>query len=236
MSVVDWVLRAYEHDPGIPLAAVLVLGPFMPPAMQRQFRERAKRLPRIAVVTFDAHVELLMEKAVGVVAMAGYNTFCEILSLDKRAILVPRTKPREEQLLRALRAAELGLVRTLDPRGTRDADVMGEALARSRATAAAVLPRRASGCWAASTSSPISWRCTSVAPRRSGRKPRGREPQASADPGEDSPRYSFTDRHQAPDHASRHDLCPASAGHRPSDARPPHRRGACGDRVATCTS
>ena len=59
------------------------------------------------MVTFDAHVELLMEKAVGVVAMAGYNTFCEILSLDKRAILVPRTKPREEQLLRALRTTRM---------------------------------------------------------------------------------------------------------------------------------
>ena len=43
-------------------------------------------------MTFDAHVELLMERAVGVVAMAGYNTFCEILSLDKRAILVPRVQ------------------------------------------------------------------------------------------------------------------------------------------------
>src|SRR5689334_484469 len=41
MSVVDWVLAAYEHDPKIPLAAVIVLGPFMPAAMQRQFRERA---------------------------------------------------------------------------------------------------------------------------------------------------------------------------------------------------
>jgi predicted glycosyltransferase len=128
MAVVDWVLRAYEHDAGIPLAAVLVLGPFMPPAMQRKFRERAKRLPHIAVVTFDAHVELLMERAVGVVAMAGYNTFCEILSLDKRAILVPRTKPRQEQLLRAVRAAELGLVRTLDSRGARDAAAMAAAL------------------------------------------------------------------------------------------------------------
>ena len=105
-----------------------MLGPFMPPAMQRRFRERAKILPRLAVVTFDAHVERLMERAVGVVAMAGYNTFCEILSLDKRAILVPRTKPREEQLLRALRAAELGLVRTLDPRGLHDARVMAGAL------------------------------------------------------------------------------------------------------------
>jgi hypothetical protein len=71
MSVVDWVLRAYEHDRRIPLGAVLVLGPFMPPAMQRQFRERAKVLPRLAVVTFDAHVERLMERADGVVAMAG---------------------------------------------------------------------------------------------------------------------------------------------------------------------
>jgi predicted glycosyltransferase len=96
--------------------------------MQRQFRERAKRLPHIAVVTFDAHVELLMERAVGVVAMAGYNTFCEILSLDKRAILIPRTTPRQEQLLRALRAAELGLVRTLDPRGEHDPAVMAAAL------------------------------------------------------------------------------------------------------------
>jgi len=128
MTVVDWVLRAYERDPAIPVGAVLVLGPFMPPAMQRRFRERAKILPRLAVVTFDAHVERLMERAVGVVAMAGYNTFCEILSLDKRAILVPRTKPREEQLLRALRAAELGLVRTLDPRGLHDARVMAGAL------------------------------------------------------------------------------------------------------------
>ena len=61
-----------------------------------------------------------MERAVGVVAMAGYNTFCEILSLDKRAILVPRVRPRREQVMRAMRAAELELVRTLDPDGPHD--------------------------------------------------------------------------------------------------------------------
>ena len=128
MSVVDWVLRAYERDPKIPLAAVVVLGPFMPAAMQRQFRERAKRIGRIDVVTFDTHVEVLMDGAVGVVAMAGYNTFCEILSLDKRAILVPRVKPRREQLLRAKRAASLGLVRMLDPEGIHDPATMAAAL------------------------------------------------------------------------------------------------------------
>jgi len=128
MPIVDWVLRAYEHDPGIPLHAAIVLGPFMAQAMQRRFRERAKRAGRIDVVTFDTHVELLMEEAVGVVSMGGYNTFCEILSLDKRAILVPRTVPRREQFLRASRAAELGLVRMLPPDGVHDSALMAAAL------------------------------------------------------------------------------------------------------------
>jgi predicted glycosyltransferase len=54
-----------------------------------------------------------MRKAAGVVAMGGYNTFCEILSFDLRAILVPRTEPRREQAIRALAAEQLGLARVL---------------------------------------------------------------------------------------------------------------------------
>jgi predicted glycosyltransferase len=50
--------------------------------------------------------------------MGGYNTFCEVLSFDKRAVIVPRTVPRLEQWIRASRAEELGLVRMLDE--TRD--------------------------------------------------------------------------------------------------------------------
>ena len=46
-----------------------------------------------------------MERAAGVVAMGGYNTFCEILSFDKKALIVPRTRPRLEQFIRAARAA-----------------------------------------------------------------------------------------------------------------------------------
>jgi predicted glycosyltransferase len=128
MAVIDWVLSAYEADPAIPLGAVIVTGPFMAPERQRHFRERAKRLRGIEVLTFDTHLELLMERAIGVVAMAGYNTFCEILSLDKRAILIPRVLPRREQLMRAQRAAELGLVRMLDPEQPQTAEVMSEAL------------------------------------------------------------------------------------------------------------
>jgi predicted glycosyltransferase len=128
MAVLDWVFSAYEDDPGIPLAAVVVTGPFMAPAQQRRFRERAERLGRIEVLTFDSHLEILMERAVGVVAMAGYNTFCEILSLDKRAILVPRVRPRREQVMRALRASALGLAHTLDPERAGEPALMTAAL------------------------------------------------------------------------------------------------------------
>jgi predicted glycosyltransferase len=127
-SVVDWVLAAYEHDPGIPANAVVVLGPFMAPARQRAFRLRAGRIGRVQTLTFDTHIERLMVQAAGVVAMGGYNTFCEILSFDKPAILVPREVPRREQFLRAKRAAELGLVRMLDIDSGNDPKVMAAAL------------------------------------------------------------------------------------------------------------
>ena len=127
-QIIDWVLRAYENDPELPYPSLLVLGPFMGTDLQSDFRRRSDRLDRVEAITFDAHIESLMDRALGVVCMGGYNTFCEVLSFDKRAIVVPRTEPRMEQFLRARRAQELGLVRVLPDDGVRDARVMATAL------------------------------------------------------------------------------------------------------------
>jgi predicted glycosyltransferase len=127
-EMVDWVLRAYETDPGMPHPAMVVLGPFMAPDHQAEFLRRAQRLGNVRMTTFDARLEALMANALGVVAMGGYNTFCEILSFDKRALIVPRTVPRLEQHIRASCAQELGLVRMLENDGVRDARVMATAL------------------------------------------------------------------------------------------------------------
>jgi len=127
-GLIEWVLRAYETDPLIPYPALLVLGPFMQPEIRDQFVARVAKLKRVEAITFDAHMEVLEANAVGVVAMGGYNTFCEILSLDKRAIIVPRTRPRMEQFIRASRAEELGLVRMLEDDGKYDPRVMAQAL------------------------------------------------------------------------------------------------------------
>ena len=80
-------------------------------------------------ITFEARFERLVERALGVVAMGGYNTFCEIMSFGKPSLIVPRTRPRREQLLRAKRAEALGLVRVLPDNGKRDPKVMASALA-----------------------------------------------------------------------------------------------------------
>jgi len=127
-ALVDWVLRAYESDANLPWPAIIVLGPFMPAEMQAEFIQRAERLDRVEAITFSPHMESLMARASGVVAMGGYNTFCEILSFDKRAIIVPRTQPRREQLIRAMRAQEMGLLSVLVEDDKRDPKSMATAL------------------------------------------------------------------------------------------------------------
>jgi predicted glycosyltransferase len=127
-AIIDWVLSAYEADPGLPYPALVVLGPFMGSQYQADFLQRAARLPNVEAITFDAHMESLVARAVGVVCMGGYNTFCEVLSFDKPALVVPRTVPRLEQYIRASRAQDLGLVRMLRDDGIREPRTMAIAL------------------------------------------------------------------------------------------------------------
>ncbi|MDF1719538.1 MAG: glycosyltransferase [Minwuia sp.] len=127
-ALIDWVLKAYETDPLLPYPALLALGPFMAPELQAGFHERAAKLDRVEAITFDPHFENLMASAAGVVAMGGYNTFCEVLSLDKRAIIVPRSVPRMEQTIRAERAQALGLVQMTPLEDERDPEVMAAAI------------------------------------------------------------------------------------------------------------
>ncbi len=127
-SLVDWVLRAYEHCPEIPHQAFIVFGPFMHIEQQAEFKSRAERLDKVHAATFDSNLENLVSRAAGVVAMGGYNTFCEILSFDKPSLIVPRTVPRLEQYIRASRAEELGLVSMVVDDGSRDPNQMARAI------------------------------------------------------------------------------------------------------------
>jgi predicted glycosyltransferase len=113
-SMVNLVLSAYEQDPTLSPRAILVYGPFLSGDTRAEFEARVAKLNgRVTAVGFDSQIETLFAGAEGVVCMGGYNTFCEVLSFDKRAVIVPRTVPRLEQYIRASRAEDLGLVRML---------------------------------------------------------------------------------------------------------------------------
>lgn len=129
-ALVDHVLKAYESDPYLLPKARIIYGPFLSGDTRAAFEARVAALAdRVESVGFDSKMENLIAGAVGVIAMGGYNTFCEILSFDKPAIIMPRKKPRLEQYIRAERAEHLGLIRMLDPdRDGTDAQVMIDAI------------------------------------------------------------------------------------------------------------
>lgn len=94
---------------------IIVTGPFMSAEDTANLRDMIARRPGFSMTGFEVDLERLMQDADFVVSMGGYNTVCEILSYEKRALIVPRVVPRKEQLIRAIRLSELGLLDCLQP-------------------------------------------------------------------------------------------------------------------------
>jgi predicted glycosyltransferase len=105
------------------------MGPFMPNDLQREFRERAARLPNMHVHAFLPNLDAVMNKAAAIVGMGGYNTFCEILSADRPALIVPRTVPRLEQWIRADRMSRRGVINIISEADAAEPATMARALA-----------------------------------------------------------------------------------------------------------
>jgi predicted glycosyltransferase len=93
----------------------MVCGPEMNEDQRIAVHLAARSLPQVSIQDFSDDMMSLIAAADVVVAMGGYNTVCELLTLRKRALLVPRVKPGLEQLIRAECMARLGLVRMLHP-------------------------------------------------------------------------------------------------------------------------
>jgi predicted glycosyltransferase len=110
-------LLGLQRLPALPFASVLLTGPLMAEAEQRELRDLAATLPAgtVRIESFLSDPLPLLRAADLVVAMAGYNTTCELLALRQRALLVPRATPRQEQLIRASLLARHGLVQMLHP-------------------------------------------------------------------------------------------------------------------------
>ncbi|MCB1906189.1 MAG: hypothetical protein KDH15_02370 [Rhodocyclaceae bacterium] len=93
----------------------IVFGPEMAEQHRRAIVEVAGRMDCVSRQDFTDDMMSLMDAADVVVCMGGYNTVCELLTLRKRAVVVPRVKPVLEQGIRAERMAALGLLRSVHP-------------------------------------------------------------------------------------------------------------------------
>jgi predicted glycosyltransferase/glycosyltransferase involved in cell wall biosynthesis len=110
------LLRAYAAflegvGPAAGFHSVVVTGPLSSSRRHDEISEalEATGAP-VEVLKFTDHHDELLARSSAVIAMAGYNTVCEIITARVPALLVPREAPRVEQFLRATRLRDLGIV------------------------------------------------------------------------------------------------------------------------------
>ena len=97
------------------LRTTVVLGGVMPADRRSALLERFGRLPDVSFLDAMPAVERRYAEADLVVSTAGYDRVCELLSFGQRAVLVPRTDERGDELVRARRFAELGYFDVVEP-------------------------------------------------------------------------------------------------------------------------
>lgn len=103
------VCRAAAQAPVPPgYRHIVVTGPQMADAQRRDIAAAAG--PQTQVVASVPDGQASIRGASAIVAMAGYNTTCEIMATSAPALLVPREVPRREQLIRATGLAAHGAV------------------------------------------------------------------------------------------------------------------------------
>jgi len=108
-KVVDTYLTMLETLPHPKLKSMIVTGPMLAEDAYDELAARARRL-KVRICKFYRKMEKAILAADCVVSMGGYNTMCEIVGAARPSLIIPRSVPREEQLIRARLFAARGLL------------------------------------------------------------------------------------------------------------------------------
>jgi len=106
--VLDTYLKMLEQKGKPPFRSLLITGPFIPRDRLDELLERA-RACNVPLVSFMKKIERKLAEAELIISMGGYNTVCEILSMKKNSLIIPRETPRLEQTIRASILQDRGL-------------------------------------------------------------------------------------------------------------------------------
>lgn len=93
--------------------STIVTGPLLGEVERDAVMQLAERLPGVTLHQFHQSIPGLMRSCDLVLSMAGYNTCAELVASECRAVLVPRTTPRTEQLIRAQYLQNSGIAKCL---------------------------------------------------------------------------------------------------------------------------
>ena len=94
---------------------LLIGGPLMDPAEREIVVSTVRTLPNARFLEFTQDMASYIAAADVVVSMGGYNAVCEVLSAERPTVIVPRVRPRKEQLLRAQALQRRGVARMIHP-------------------------------------------------------------------------------------------------------------------------
>lgn len=100
-----------EHD----FDSLIIGGPLLSEDARAELQGRLGNRGTVHFIDFTDDLPSYVGAADAVISMGGYNSVCEVLSLHKPAIIVPRVFPRKEQLLRAEVLSKHHLVDMIHP-------------------------------------------------------------------------------------------------------------------------
>jgi predicted glycosyltransferase len=134
-ELIETYLRGLIELPrSVALQTTVIFGPQMATARREQLLARFGTLADVDFIDFEADLTRRYAEADVVVSMAGYNTVCELLSMRRRAVLVPRAEPVMEQLIRARLFAERGIFDLVEPAELTPGVLLGKVLAAAART------------------------------------------------------------------------------------------------------
>jgi predicted glycosyltransferase len=99
----------------VALRSTVIFGPQMPASRRHELLSRYGHFSDVTFLDFVPDLTRHYAESDVVVSQAGYNTVCELLSFSQRAILVPRSEPVREQLIRARLLAKRGYFDLVEP-------------------------------------------------------------------------------------------------------------------------
>lgn len=128
-EILDTWHSMLESKKSLPFNHYILTGPFADVNRYERLKKLEDNLPNLKVDLFNPDTFSVFEKSDLVVSMGGYNTMIELAAMGKKPLILPRVKPRKEQLIRAEVFKEKNLCQFMHPELTTPESIWATILA-----------------------------------------------------------------------------------------------------------